>query len=294
MTDFASSMLGTLCSLTSDTIHIYNDELTIDFSKWLDQSTLLFTTGQFAESLNNLPKDFTVFTLENDKSKIKNQHQCATIEDLISQLADEIVRKYRSEAYEYNKTGELNKAQQREEKANQIYCELIRIHKKFTVNIIPKKTLNTIEPSLILLIPNNEDMNSIKEYFRDFFSSYQFFHNEHTCHRHIVEHENSNDIFLIIHTNYQESNTNNFQQFSNIKYVYYYGKSKNIDEKIFQTQDDLYYYLTYDLIGYYRELGDIYQTNNQSKLARDIFLKGQKLCQFLSEHFFSTTNSISV
>jgi len=284
MTDFASAMLGTLCSLTSDTIHIYNDESTIDFSKWSNQPTLLFTTAQFAESLKNLPECFTVFTLENDKIKGNEEHHCATIVDLISQLADEIVRKYRLKAYEYHKTGELNKAQQQEEKANQIYRELITIHKKFTTNIISKKTLNTIEPSLILLIPNNEDMNCIEKYFGDFFSSYYFFHNQHKCHQYIVEHENNSDIFLIIHTDYQQSLMNNFDQFSNIKYVYYYGKLSDTKEKIL---NDLYYQLTYDLIGYYAELGDEYKTNNQAKLARDSFFKGQKLCQFLSEHFFS-------
>jgi hypothetical protein len=216
---------------------------------------------------------------------VNEQHQCATMEDLISQLADEIVRKYRLEVYEYTKTGELNKAKEREEKANQIYRELITIHQKFTANTTFKKTLDDIEPSLILLIPNNEDMNSIKNYFGDFFSSYHFFHNEHHCHQHIVEHEKSNDIFLIIHSHYQQSITHNFRQFSNVKYVYFYGKSINTKEKFFQNQKNLYYRLTYDLIGYYEELGAQYETDNQLEIARDIFLKGQKLCEFFSEKF---------
>ena len=282
MTDFSSAMLGTLCSLTSDVINIYNDEI-IDLSKWSNQSILLFTTAQYAESLKNPSKNLIIFTLENDKTKIKDlQHQFTTIEDLINQLADEIIQKYRLEAHKYHKLDHSNTGQYLEDKANKIFRELINLHKKFTTKSIPSKIFDTIEPKLILLLPTNEDMKSVLEYFKEFFSSYLFFDNEHKCHRYIVEHENDCDIFLIIYTNSQQSITNNFQQFSNIKQIYLYGKSS----KIFQNQNDLYYRIIYDLIGYYAKLGDKYEMNNQTKLACQCFLKGQKLCQFLTEHFF--------
>ena len=107
-----------------------------------------------------------------------------TIEDLISQLVDEIVHKYRLEANEYHKTGELHKAKQQEKKADQIYHELIRLHDKFTTNNSSKQVFNIIEPSLVLLVPNREDMNSIEQDFGDFFSSYHYFHDKGECHEH--------------------------------------------------------------------------------------------------------------
>jgi hypothetical protein len=286
LTEFATAMLDMLRSLTPDAILIYENKLTSDFSQWSDQPMSLFTTAHFAESLENLPKCCTVFTLENDKSKVNQQCRFATIEDLISQIADEIVRQYRLKAKEYHKAGKLDKAEQQEEAVNRIYRELTRIHKKFTTNNTSEEILNTIEPSLVLLIPRSEDMNYIEKYFGDYFSSYHFFHNKNRCHQFIVEHENANDMFIIIHIRYEQTIVTSLRQFSNVKYVYYYGKAKETDEKIFQNQEDLHYRLTYDLIGYYGELGVKYQTNNQPKTARDIFLKGQKLCQFLSEHFF--------
>lgn len=287
MTAFASAMLVTLRSLTLDEIYVHNDEITLDFSKWSDQSILLFTTAQFAMSLKDLPKSFTVFILDTDDSKINEQYRYATIEDLISQLADEIVRKYRLDAYGYHKRDELTKAKELEDKANKIYRDLLEIQTKFTTNTILNKTSNDFKPSLILLIPNNEDITTIKNYFDDFFSSNYSFYNEHQCHQHIVEHENTDEVFLIILTDYQSSITTNFRQFSNVKYVYSYGKLKNKKERIFPIRDDLYYQLTLDLIRYYAELGDEYEMNNQRKIAREIFLKGQKLCQFLNENFFS-------
>jgi hypothetical protein len=100
-------------------------------------------------------------------------------------------------------------------------------------------------------------------------------------------------MFVIIHTKYGQTIVNSFRQISNVKHVYSYGKPRKTDEKVYETQDGLYYRLTYDLIGYYAELGDRYQTNNQAQKARDIFIKGQRLCQFLSEHFFLTKKSSS-
>jgi hypothetical protein len=286
MTDFALAMLDKLRSLTSNEIDIRNDESIINFSKWPDQSTLLFTTAEFARSLNNLPSSFMVFILETDASKMNEQYRCATIEDLISRLADEIIRTYRSDAYGYHKIDELPKAKDLEAKANQIYHEIFIIQTKFTTKTLPRKISNHFEPSLISLVPHDEDINTIEDYFNDFFSSYYFFFNEHKCHQHIVEHEHTEEIFIIL-TDYQSSIADNFRQFSNVKHVYSYGKITNKNERIFSNRDDLYYQLTLDLIRYYAELGDEYEMNNQRKIARDIFLKGQKLCQFLNEKFFT-------
>ena len=122
---------------------------------------------------------------------------------------------------------------------------------------------------------------------KTFFLSYRGFSNEHRCHKYVVQHENGNDVFVVIHTNYEHMIAENFRLFSNVKHVYYYGNYEITNEKVFRTQVDLCYRLTYDLIGYYGELGERYQNNSQPKLARDVFLKGQKLCQFLSEKFFS-------
>lgn len=288
MNDFTSNILGTLCSLTSGLIHILNDESNLDFSECPNRSVLLFTTAQFAVQLKNLPNYVKLYTLEDKQSTGNDSSKFATMEDLLGKLSDEIILKHRLDAKQYSSTNQFERANEHEETANRIYHELKNLyHQNFMKDNTLNNRPNKMEPSLIWLISRNENMQNIEGFFGNYFSNYKEFHNEHTCHGYIAKNEHEEDIFLIIGNNYKQIAENSFRQFSNVKHIYYYGKPKNNDEKGYCSQDDLRYHLTYDLIGYFRQLGDNYEKLNQPKLARDIFLKAQKLCKFLSEKFFS-------
>jgi hypothetical protein len=288
MTEFSSTVLQTLYSLASKFILIINDESTIDFSQWSKKSTTVFTTAQFASSIENLPKHFKMFILDKGNNNIEQQ-RFATIDDLICRLADEIVQQYRLEANEYTKVGELIKAKEQEEQANLIYRKLRQIHAQLLTNKSPMKASDSISPILIWLISNTEnneeDTNYIEKNFEKYFSSFRIFFHESDFHDYIAQ-ENITDMFLIIYSDYQESIAQGSHQFSNVKYIYRYGESKVQDDKIITNRDDLCYQLTYDLIDYYGKLGEQYRTNNQTKKARDMFLKAQSLCQFLSTTCF--------
>jgi hypothetical protein len=285
MTEFASAVLKTLYSLASKHMLIINDESTIDFSQLSKKPTTIFTTAEFASSIEDLPKNFKMFLLDKGNANTE-KHRFATIDDLICRLADEIIQKYRLEANENTKVEEQDKL------INQIYRELRQIHEKFMTNKSPMKISDSIAPILIWLITNTkdneEDTNYIEENFQNYFSSYLIFFSEDNFHDYIAK-ENTIDVFLIMYSNYPESIAKGSRQFSNVKYVYRYGKSKDDDDdKIILDRDNLRYCLTYDLIDYYGKLGEQYRTNNQSKKARDMFLKAQTLCQLLSINYFST------
>jgi hypothetical protein len=281
MTEFASNILTILCSLASKFILIINDEPNIDLSQWSKKSITIFTTAQFAFSSKNLPKNFKMFLLDVDNNNIE-QRRFASIDDLISRLVDEIIDKYRSEAYEYSKIGDIKKAKEQNEQVNQIYRELKQIHNK------PMKTSDSITPILVWLISNTnnneQDTNYIKKNFGEYFSEYRIFFDESKFHEYIAE---ENEImFVIIYSKYRESIANDSRQFSNVKYVYRYGESTTKDKEIITNQDDLRYHLIYDLIDYYGKLGEQYRTNNKIKNAREMFIKAQTLCQFLSTTCF--------
>ncbi len=281
MTEFASNILTILCSLASKFILIINDEPNIDLSQWSKKSITIFTTAQFAFSSKNLPKNFKMFLLDVDNNNIE-QRRFASIDDLISRLVDEIIDKYRLEAHEYSKIGDIKKAKEQNEQINQIYRELRQIHNK------PMKTSDSITPILVWLISNTnnneQDTNYIKKNFGEYFSEYRIFFDESKFHEYIAE---ENEImFVIIYSKYRESIANDSRQFSNVKYVYRYGESTTKDKEIITNQDDLRYHLIYDLIDYYGKLGEQYRTNNKTKNAREMFIKAQTLCQFLSTTCF--------
>jgi len=282
MTEFASTILTILCSLASKFILIINDEPNLDFSQWSKKSITIFTTTQFASSSENLPKNSRMFLLDIDNNNIEQQ-RFASIDDLISRLVDEIIDKYRSEANEYNKLGDIKKAKEQNEQINQIYRELKQIHDK------PMKISDNITPILIWLISNTktneEDTNYIQENIGKYFSEYRIFFNESEFHECIAT-ENDTNMFVIIYTEYLESIAKGLRQFLNVKYVYRYGESKTEDKEIITNQDNLRYRLIYDLIDYYGKLGEQYRTNSQTKNAREMFLKAQNLCQFLSTNCF--------
>jgi hypothetical protein len=279
-TEFASAVLQTLCSLPSKYILIINDESTIDFSQWSKNPTTIFTTAEFASTVENLPKNFQMFLLDKGKNNIEQQ-RFASIDDLICRLADQIIQKYRLEA------NDNTKAEEHDKQIKRIYRELRQIHEKFIINKSPIQTTEIIAPILFWLIPNtknNEDANYIVEKLGNYFSSCCFFSTKDDYH-HYISKNKTTDLFVIISSSYQQSITEDIRQFANAKYVYHYGESENDDETIFD-RDNLRYHLTYDLMDYYGKLGEQYRRHNQPKKAREMFLKAQTLCQCLSTDCF--------
>jgi hypothetical protein len=281
MTEFASAVLETLCSLASKYILIINDESTIDFAQWSKQSVTIFTTAHCVSSLENLPKNFEIFLLDIDNTNIE-QTRFTTIDELIGRLADDVIEKYRLETIDIDG---LFKTEIRNKQINQIYGELRQIHEKYITKKSPIQTSNSIAPILIWLIsnkqPDKEDTNYIEKTFGKHFSSFPICFNE-------IEYQKfTSDIFVIIYDHCSESISSSIRQSSNVKDVYYYDESKKDDDHgIIRNRDDLCYRLASDLMDYYGKLGEQYRTNKQTKKAREMFSKAQELCQFLF-HFFS-------
>ena len=276
MTDSASAMLSVLKSLTSETIYVCKD---VTPSTVANRSILILTTEKYAKSLWDTSDSNRIWTLESAVG--------SKIENLLIQLADEIIHDYRSEALLHHKLNQVKQANQLEDKANQIHHKILLILKKVTTSTLSQQQLDSIDYSLVILTLNNNDIQTIKDDFQDFFLSYYFFSNKHPCHEHIVEHEQCAEIFLIILSDHSSTIVDQFHQFSNVKYVYYLGQTTDKGKRIFSNRKSLEYKLILDLLGYYAELGDRYQLNEQRQRAREVFLKGQRLSQFLCERFFA-------
>ncbi|CAF1213642.1 unnamed protein product [Rotaria sp. Silwood1] len=291
MSEFASAVLNILSSVTSNLIHVMNDVSSDDFYQWPKRPISIFTTAQFISPLEKkIPKYLKTFVLSDSKNNTEQQ-QFTTIDELICRLVDEIIQHYRFEANEFIKMENSIKAQEQYKQINRIYRELRKIDEKFSKINSSEKQSENIAPVLIWLLSNlgndEKDSKFIEEKFKDNFSSYLTFYDESEFHSRLLIGENVTDMFIIIYSNYEELIVQNVRELPNVRYVYYYGESKNKSDNIITDRDDLFYRLTSNLIDYYAKLGEKYQTNKQSKEARKIFLKAQKLCRLLSENCFS-------
>lgn len=268
--DHAMKMLNCLNALTSDEIYVSEKTMAKDVFERFDRPLKVFTTTSFAQSLGDLPDLIRIFTLEKVHSNI---------EDFLYQLVDEILRDYQRELDQYSQLGDIHHAKQLQDKIHSI-------EKQFPRKTLAKAPQQSIEYSLVFLVLNNEDLSSIRTDFNEFFIFFQFFFNIDLCHQYIVEQGYSTEIFLIIVSIDSSNILEQFIQFSNVKYVYCLS-SKKSSQRIFSNRRSLEHQLCLDLFEYYDELGDRYELNKHSTLARDIFRKGKQLSRFMCEHFYS-------
>ncbi|CAF2026607.1 unnamed protein product [Rotaria magnacalcarata] len=292
MSKFALTMLNTLTSMTSNLITIIDDTVTIDFSRWPTEFIFIFTSEKFLSSIKTKSEGCKIFLFDesNDKNN-SDQQRFSTIDELICQLADEIIQNYRRISDEYIKNNNLTKADEQTKQINRIYAELRQVNEKFSKSTsVLKKKSDSIETQLICLTSNTkyyeEDIKCIQENFKDYFSSYVTFGDFKSFDSFLADENKITDLFIIIYNNYEESTVNLVRQLSNVKYIYRYGESKNNDNNLISNQNDLRYRLASDLIEHYGKLGEQYRTNKQSKLARKMFEKARNLCVFLSENCF--------
>ncbi|CAF3337293.1 unnamed protein product [Rotaria socialis] len=292
MSKFALTILNTLSSTASNPISIIDDMATIDFSRWPTESVFIFTSAKFLSSIKTKSAGCKIFLFDesNDKNH-SDQQRFSTIDELICQLADEIIQNYRRISDEYIKNNNLAKADEQIKQINRIYAELRQVNEKFSKSTsVLKKASDNIETQLICLTSkaknDEEDMKCIQEDFKDYFSSYVTFSDFKSFDSFLADENKITDLFIIIYNNYEESTVNLVRQLSNVKYIYRYGESRNKDNNFISNQNDLRYRLASDLIDHYAKLGEQYRTNKQSKLARKMFEKARNLCVFLSENCF--------
>ncbi|CAF3577479.1 unnamed protein product [Rotaria socialis] len=292
MSKFALTILNTLSSTASNPISIIDDMATIDFSRWPTESVFIFTSAKFLSSIKTKSDGCKIFLFDesNDKNH-SDQQRFSTIDELICQLADEIIQNYRRISDEYIKNNNLAKADEQIKQINRIYAELRQVNEKFSKSTsVLKKASDNIETQLICLTSkakkDEEDMKCIQEDFKDYFSSYVTFSDFKSFDSFLADENKITDLFIIIYNNYEESTVNLVRQLSNVKYIYRYGESRNKDNNFISNQNDLRYRLASDLIDHYAKLGEQYRTNKQSKLARKMFEKARNLCVFLSENCF--------
>ncbi|UJR30326.1 hypothetical protein I4U23_017863 [Adineta vaga] len=280
LNEFTSSVLRILRLMTSKLILTIDDESPIDFSQWSKSNISIFTTTHYASSLECIPRNCQLFIFDKDNSKT-DQQRYATIDDLICQLAEEIIQKFRSDAVKSTNIGDTTKAAEQNANAEQIYSEL----RKLQPTPDQTKTSDTfIAPSLIWLIndtTNDEITDLIEKQFPDYFQTHLTFYQEDDFHYYLLTNDIHADKFLILYGNYSKSMIESSRQFSNVKYVYQYEELNKTDK------DKLQYRLTYDLIDYYGKLGEQYRANKQQKKAKLMFSKAKNLCHFLSKQYFS-------
>jgi len=284
-----SAVLKILCSIEPRIISIVDNETTtIDLSQCMRRELTIFTTVQFANTIKKYSEDFQFFILDTDNQN-NQKYRYSTIDDLINRLVDCIIEKYRFEISKALKTQNQTKVKDYNQQINRIYRQLKQIHFNHDSFLS-----NTHQTTLIWLRSadknDNLDIEPVNQSFRDYFPMNLHFFQESELREYLAADNHQTDLFLIISSDYQMDTLVDLRQYSNIKYTYYYGemKDKNSEYKILSTRDDLCYQLTYDLLEYYGNLGEQYRINNQAKQARQMFSKAQRLCQILSENYFSS------
>lgn len=285
MSEFAAAVLKILITHASKFILVIDDRLVIDFSKWTLQSATIFTTVQCVSTLENIPKHFHIQLLDVLNTNIE-QPRFTTIDALISRVADEVIEKCRvfdDEATASSKPESINK------KINRIYSELEQIHAKYHPESSTLPTANCAPPMLVHVIfdrdESEEESCLIKTELQDYFASSECFFNEDDCLEYLSAQART-DVFVIIYGPSDNSFNNDLDQFLQVKHTYRYKESRDASNNgMITNRDDLRYRLAYDLLEHYGNLGEKCQADNQSKKAREMFLKARNLCQFLSIFF---------
>ncbi|UJR38682.1 hypothetical protein I4U23_031348 [Adineta vaga] len=283
LSELASAMLETLCSLAKDSILNFVNNSTIDFDKLPKKTTFLFVSSKFAATMKIKDEQIEkVFILEENKSRIDNQERFATGEDLIFLLADEIYRCYNKEAKAYFESGDLLKANRKEEQANQIHNELKKTHKRFFRREITIDISTSTITRIIWLkskLQNDIETERIKNLLDEIVSSFLVFDNLSDCCEYLHEHETSAHIFLIIDTDYDDLIVNDFRKRPNMKIVCRYGKSSSNNETTIDNYSELCFRLIHDLITHYNKLGTNYSNKKYARIAKEMFIKAHKLCK---------------
>ncbi|CAF4116876.1 unnamed protein product [Adineta steineri] len=278
----ASAMLTTLQSLTNDSILIYDNSSKFDFETMPDTTILVFTTNQIISTMTNISEQqIKFFILEEDKNRVDQRKRFDNCEDLMFQLADELYRYYKLEAIGDTKLGNISLAKEKEEKANRIHIELKEVHQRFSHIDTTDKSEVCITTKLIWLqstYNTDDDMIKIQNLFENILPSFLIFTNKEECHYHICTTEMNHIVFLIMDTIYKDSSAVGFQQFDNVKNIYFYDQSPST-----KTYNNACFQLTHDLISYYNKLGNELSAKKDPEKAKDMFVIAQKLCELLIE-----------
>ncbi|CAF2772041.1 unnamed protein product [Rotaria sp. Silwood2] len=237
--------------------------------------------------MGNKPEHIkAIFILGNDKSKVNQRDRFDNGEDLICQLADELYRCYKKEANDFFISGDLSMAKSKENQADRIYRELKRIHESFFEDDKNIKGSISTTTKLVWLkskFQNDTEVKQMESLFSTFVSSFQTFDSEVDCQNYLLESKSNDAVFLIINADYRYSLTDEFQQLSNVKFVYLYEESSLKNDTVISNYNNLRFRLTYDLIGYYKKLGNDCSANQDAKTAKDMATKARELCNILAE-----------
>ncbi len=271
-------MLTSVNTMIEKCIFIMHDNPVIDFDLLPKKTTFLYTSSQFAATMKRKPKQIeAIFILEDDKNKIDHYERFGSGIDLIFQLSDEIYRCYRKEVRECLESGDLSTAKIKEEFANKIHAELKNVYKSMSReknnSIISMDTTTTII-WLKLKMHGGSEMEGVRKLLSTFISSFVVFDNQTTCENYLLKNKSTGLVYLIINTDHKIST---LQQLSHVTTVYY-------DEQISSNEyNNLCFRLLSDLAIHYNNLGSIYSTKHDSKIAKDMFMKTHEIYNLLAK-----------
>jgi hypothetical protein len=265
-------------SSTGNSIININDVTLVNFDSLLKKITFRFVSSEFAATMKEEPEQSErIFILEKEKNKADYHRRFDNGEDLIFQLADEIYRCYTKEARECLQSGDSFIAKRKEEIAKNIHGELKKVYKSVSKgDVTIKESINT-NTIVVWLTPNLKDSVEPKKLeliLHDVISSILIFKNQSDFLSFLQKREYDAVVFLIITTDY---NNFDYQQVSNVKYIYRYEKPSSKKEAIIDNYNDLRSRLIRDLIAHYDQLGSNCSTRRDAQAAEIIFKKIRKL-----------------
>lgn len=198
---------------------------------------------------------------------------------------------YRIESDEDVKIGKIDLGERKKNLANQIEQEMKNIHRKYSQNDIHNQLPIFTETIIVYLMLNeyNENMmTKIENFYSNFYTNLRIFNDKNEFQSSMLTDNYDASKFVIVVSNDQKPCTIAFQQFNNIKEIYYIQQSLSTSGILNDNSQETFRKLTLKLIDHYNELADIQsfiETNDsivQKKI--DMLSKARTLTDLLKEN----------
>ncbi|CAF0800693.1 unnamed protein product [Didymodactylos carnosus] len=226
-------------------------------------------------------------TEPNSNSKVELKF--SSVNDLLSELVDQLANEYLEKAEFLEKKGEINLANEKHDIGQKIY-EIWMNHDVQPSEYKPSQCATMGQLSFLLFQTNAADQALIiKEKFELATGTILFStSSENRCLEYLQLNATKNFLIIVCGNDLPETISNFARHFPQIYAIYPFGVNNVLgtSEKIrgvFKNENNLFYQLTNDIIDYYTHEADVYMRLAQHKLSGDKYQEAFKWATILDQ-----------
>ena len=317
-TSLSSALLEMIGRAGREMVHI-DDGFSFEYWRSFTEQIHLFTTAKsLSSSTTTQPKYVTSYVLDRHGKENEKQRTFNSTDRLMLHLVDVVLKNYQRELDEWHSVNDTEEVTRVQKEIMEIYTKVRMIDMRIRHPKSAMKKLQSGTPLLYWLrSPKVDDVEIIDKtegIFETSFHQYRTCVSDNELHNYVVKNETSYNIFIVIQSSYPAKLAENFSRFSNVYCVLRYGINStapqnqresrreserstgaasnsgeavaNADTSTIKSLDDLTFYLTWNLIKYYRKMAEQYQAHKMLVEARGMLVEAQRLCKFLSKTSF--------